>query len=348
MSDVTGRSEEEILDYENGLAAQESLSSPRQEAYLDAYRVAAMRAIDERLGSQWLRDEEHRLRHMTVPDLVGYSTRGTGSSALDPEASGFPTGDLDLALAYGEALLEDVAVRHPGVGLSSDGKPQAETVEASDGDEVATVARGLVLAAAFDVFLERALEAEGELAETGHSVGAACRYDFVSVVDADGHVRRNVCAVIDDGDGGRFTLDLDFPAVLDVVRSGGQRPLSDRVRVASYAVALLGDAVCLLGLGKTLRSDVVGLLGEAVRLLRSLVREARKEQAPDASGSADDIDDEARIDAAHGFSQVKDDSAQSGDSGWPPTDSGGKSIDEVSVDSAGTDHQGLLDDRGKR
>ena len=57
MSDVTGRSEEEIFDYENGLAAQESLSSPWQDTYLDAYRVAAMRAIDEGLGSQWLRDE---------------------------------------------------------------------------------------------------------------------------------------------------------------------------------------------------------------------------------------------------------------------------------------------------
>ena len=86
-------------------------------------------------------------------DLIDYSTRGMGSSVLGPEASGRLAGDLDLALAYGEALLEDVAVRHPGVGLSSDGEPQAETVEASDGDEVATVVRGLVLAAAFDVFL---------------------------------------------------------------------------------------------------------------------------------------------------------------------------------------------------
>ena len=274
-------------------------------------------------------------------DLIDYSTRGMGSSVLGPEASGRLAGDLDLALAYGEALLEDVAVRHPGVGLSSDGEPQAETVEASDGDEVATVVRGLVLAAAFDVFLERALEAEGELAESGHSVGAACRYDFVSVVDADGHVRRSVCAVIDDGDGGRLTLDLDFPAVLDVVRSGGQRPLSDRVRVASYAVALLGDAVCLLGLGKTLRSDVVGLLGEAVRLLRSLVREARKEQSPDASGSADDIDDEARIDAAHGFSRVKGDGAQGGEPWRPPVDGAGKSTEEASDGSVGIDRRAL-------
>lgn len=341
MPDVTGWSEEELLDYENSLATQESLSSPRQEAYLDAYRVAAMRAIDEGLGSQWLRDEEHRLRHMTVPDLIDYSTRGTGSSVSDPEASGFPTCDLDLALAYGEALLEDVAVRHPGVGLSGDGEPQVEAVVASDTDEAVTDDDGLVLAAAFDVFLERALETEGELAETGHSVGAACRYDFVSVVDADGHVRRNVCAVIDDGDGGRFTLDLDFPAVLDVVRSGGQRPLSDRVRVASYAVALLGDAVCLLGLGKTLRSDVVGLLGEAVRLLRSLVREARKEQSPDASGSADDIDDEARIDAAHGFSRVKGDGAQGGEPWRPPVDGAGKSTEEASVGSVGIDRRAL-------
>ena len=348
MPDVTRWSEEELLGYENSLAAQESLSSPRQEAYLDAYRVAAMGAIDEGLGTQWLRDEEHRLRHMTVPDLIDYSTRGTGSSVSGPEASGLLAGDLDLALAYGEALLDDVAVRYPGVGLSGDGEPQVETIEASDGDEVATVARGLLLAAAFDVFLERALEAEGELAEARHSVGAACSYDFVSIVDRDGHVHRGVCAVIDDGDGGRLTLDLDFPAVLDVVRSDGQRPLGDRVRVAGYAVALLGDAGCLLCLGEALRGDIVGLLGEAVRLLRSLVREARKDQPPDAGGSAEDIDDETRIDAAHGSSQVKDDSAQSGDSGRPPSDSGGKSIDEVSVGTVGTDHQGLLDDRGKR
>lgn len=348
MPDVTGWSEEEILDYENGLAAQESLSSPRQEAYLDAYRVAAMRAIDEGLGSQWLRDEEHRLRHMTVPCLIDYSTHGMESSVSGPELSASSSGGLDLALAYGEALLDDVAVRYPGVGLSGDGEPQVEVVVASDADEAVTDDDGLVLAAAFDVFLERALETEGELAETGHSVGAACSYDFVSIVDRDGHVHRGVCAVIDDGDSGRLTLDLDFPAVLDVVRSGGQRPLGDRVRVAGYAVALLGDAGCLLCLGEALRGDIVGLLGEAVRLLRSLVREARKEQSPDAGSSADDIDDETRIDAAHGFSRVKDDSAQSGDSGRPPTDSGGKSIDEVSVGSVGTDHQGLLDDRGKR
>lgn len=341
MPDVTGWSEEEFLDYENGLAAQESLSSPRQEAYLDAYRVAAMRAIDEGIGSQWLRDEEQRLRHMTVPDLIDYSIRGTGSSVLGPEASGLLAGDLDLALAYGEALLEDVAVRHPGVGLSSDGKPQVETVEASDGDEVATVARGLVLTAAFDVFLERALETEGELAETGHSVGAACSYDFVSIVDRDGHVHRGVCAVIDDGDGGRLTLDLDFPAVLDVVRSGGQRPLGDRVRVAGYAVALLGDAGCLLCLGEALRGDIVGLLGEAVRLLRSLVREARKEQSPDAGGSADEIDDETRIDAAHGSSQVKGDGTQGGEPWRPPVDGAGKSTEDASVDSVGIDRRAL-------
>ena len=341
MPDVTGWSEEEILDYENGLAAQESLSSPRQDAYLDAYRVAAMRAIDEGLGSQWLRDEEHRLRHMTVPCLIDYSTHGTRSSVSSPEMSASTSDGLDLALAYGEALLDDVAVRYPGVGLSSDGESQVEVVVASDTDEAVTDDDGLVLAAAFDVFLERALETEGELAETGHSVGAACRYDFVSIVDRDGHVHRGMCAVIDDGDGGRLTLDLDFPAVLDVVRSGGQRPLSDRVRVASYAVALLGDAVCLLGLGKTLRSDVVGLLGEAVRLLRSLVREARKEQSPDASGSADDIDDEARIDAAHGFSRVKGDGAQGGEPWRPPVDGAGKSTEEASDGSVGIDRRAL-------
>ena len=341
MPDVTRWSEVELLGYENSLAAQESLSSPRQEAYLDAYRVAAMRAIDEGLGTQWLRDEEHRLRHMTVPDLIDYSTRGTGSSVSGPEASGLLAGDLDLALAYGEALLDDVAVRYPGVGLSGDGEPQVETVEASDGDEVATIARGLLLAAAFDVFLERALEAEGELAEARHSVGAACSYDFVSIVDRDGHVHRGVCAVIDDGDGGRLTLDLDFPAVLDVVRSGGQRPLGDRVRVAGYAVAFLGDAGCLLCLGEALRGDIVGLLGEAVRLLRSLVREARKEQSPDACGSADDIDDEARIDAAHGFSRVKGDGTQGGEPWRPPVDGAGKSTEEASVGSVGIDRRAL-------
>ena len=75
MPDMTGWSEEEILDYENGLAAQESLSSPRQEAYLDAYRVAAMRAIDEGLGTQWLRDEERRLRSLNLAELTAYSAQ---------------------------------------------------------------------------------------------------------------------------------------------------------------------------------------------------------------------------------------------------------------------------------
>ena len=154
-------------------------------------------------------------------------------------------------------------------------------------------------------------------------------------------MHRGVCAVIDDGDGGRLTLDLNFPAVLDVVRSGGQRPLGDRVRVAGYAVALLGDAGCLLCLGEALRGDIVGLLGEAVRLLRSLVREARKEQSPDACGSADDIDDEARIDAAHGFSRVKGDGTQGGEPWRPPVDGSGKSTEEASVGSVGIDRRAL-------
>ena len=80
MPDVTGWSEEEILDYENGLAAQESLSSPRQEAYFDAYRVAAMRAIDEGLGTQWLRAEERRLRSLDLAELTAYSAQECGAA----------------------------------------------------------------------------------------------------------------------------------------------------------------------------------------------------------------------------------------------------------------------------
>lgn len=72
MPDVTGWSEEEILDYENGLAAQESPSSPRQEVYLDACRVAAMRSIDEGFGTQWLRDEERKLRSLYLAELTTY------------------------------------------------------------------------------------------------------------------------------------------------------------------------------------------------------------------------------------------------------------------------------------
>lgn len=75
MPDVTGWSEEEIRDYENGLAAQESPSSPLQEAYLDAYRVAAMRSIDEGLGTQWLRDEERKLRSLYLGELTVYSAQ---------------------------------------------------------------------------------------------------------------------------------------------------------------------------------------------------------------------------------------------------------------------------------
>ena len=70
MPDVTGWSEEEILDYENGLAAQESPSSPRQEVYLDACRVAAMRSIDEGFGTQWLKDEERKLRSLYLAERL--------------------------------------------------------------------------------------------------------------------------------------------------------------------------------------------------------------------------------------------------------------------------------------
>lgn len=91
MPDVTGWSEDEFLDYEDALATEESLSSSRQEAYLDAYRVAAMRAIDEELGNQWLRDEERRLRSLSLEELTAYSstqeraaagTVGTGHQGL--------------------------------------------------------------------------------------------------------------------------------------------------------------------------------------------------------------------------------------------------------------------------
>lgn len=82
MPDVTGWSEEEFLDYEDALAAEESLSGPQQDAYLDAYRVAAMRAIDEGLGSQWLRDEERWLRSLDLEGLVTYAAQ-EGASATD-------------------------------------------------------------------------------------------------------------------------------------------------------------------------------------------------------------------------------------------------------------------------
>ncbi|WP_454926356.1 hypothetical protein [Actinomyces oris] len=75
MPDVTGWPEEEILDYENGLAVQESPSSPLREAYLDAYRIAAIRSIDEGLGTQWLRDEERKLRSLYLAELTAYSAQ---------------------------------------------------------------------------------------------------------------------------------------------------------------------------------------------------------------------------------------------------------------------------------
>lgn len=100
MPDVTGWSEDELLDYENGLAAQEFLSSPRQEAYLDAYRVAAMRAIDEGLGSQWLRDEERRLRNLDLEELVAYAAEGQVDDDVVHAES-------DLTSDYREDLLSD-------------------------------------------------------------------------------------------------------------------------------------------------------------------------------------------------------------------------------------------------
>lgn len=82
MPDVTGWSEDEFLNYEDALAAEEALSAPGQDAYLDAYHVAVMRAIDEGLGSQWLRDEERRLRSLDLEGLVTYAAQ-EGVSATD-------------------------------------------------------------------------------------------------------------------------------------------------------------------------------------------------------------------------------------------------------------------------
>ena len=232
--------------------------------------------------------------------------------------------DLDLALAHGEALLDDVAVRHPGLGVCGDGQAQAESVGASDDAGAAADEDGWALARVFEVLLERAVEVERDLAEDGHRLGSGCRYDFMTVGDDDGHVRRRMSAVVDDADGGRIAFCLDSPGVLDVVRGGRQRPLGDRVRVAGYVVAILGDAVCLLGLGETLRRKVVGHLGVAVCLLRALVRQARQQQAADADARGDGVHDQGQrvhsdSSPVGGGGATGGDPAPSGNGAWEPT-----------------------------
>ena len=81
------------------------------------------------------------------------------------------------------------------------------------------------------------------------------------------------------------------------------RSLGDRVRVASYVVALLSDAVRFFSLGDALRSKLIGDLGVVVGVLGSLVRQGREDQAAQADGGADDVDDDRGC-AAHGSSSV--------------------------------------------
>ncbi len=77
-------------------------------------------------------------------------------------------------------------------------------------------------------------------------------------------------AVIDDA-GRTVVVDLENPLVRDIVLADPQRPLGDRIRVASELVRLFRNAVCFLGLPKGIRGGAVGGLSEAVAPLRDLI-----------------------------------------------------------------------------
>lgn len=124
----------------------------------------------------------------------------------------------------------------------------------------------------FDVLLDRALHVEHHLAERCHIPGrTGISYDMASYVDDDGGLHSGVCAVV-DADGDPIIVNLEHPSIADVVLGDVQRPLRDRVRVASELVRIYRDAVCLLGLPQGCRGQVVAGLGEAVGLLGELVR----------------------------------------------------------------------------
>lgn len=249
-------------------------------------------------------------------------------SPVTAEPASVPGDDLDLALAHGEGLLGDVAVRYPGLGPGGDGGAQPELVAAGDDDDAGV--GGVELPGSFvggpglfDLLLKRSLQVEEDLAERGAVLGLDRRYDVAATIDDDGHLIRRVCAVIDE-DCSTVLVDLETPAVVDRVQLRVERPLCDRVRVACYLVALYSDAVCLLGLGDAVRGKVVGGLGRAVGLLRALVRQARQQQAADADARGDGVHDQGQ--RVHSDSSpVGGDGAMGGDpapasnDAWEPT-----------------------------
>lgn len=187
---------------------------------------------------------------------------------------------MSVELGLAEGLLELIASTQPKFTGPDNINHNADFPNAYE--EYATTGIDSVDASlVFGYLLAKELDFERILVETGYAVDSCVEQGLVFVADDDKHVACRVGAIVDDYECRRFLIELEPPVVGSLVSGGGQRPLADRIRVATYLVRLGSKIVCRIGNRAGFFGDPVGFLSEGVRVLRSLVRLARLEESND-------------------------------------------------------------------
>lgn len=185
-----------------------------------------------------------------------------------------------VSLACGEALLDFVVSSAPEIR----GVCDVDDDRACRGSEDVYHFLGVGsvdCAPIFEYLLREELVFERDLSERGYLVEPPLRNGLVFVADEHLHVSCRVGAIVDQEDGGCFSIVFDPPLVDRLVGCDAQRSLADRIRVCAYLVRLACKVVGVIGEPLRVDGDPVGFLRESVRRLRDLVAVARLHQGDD-------------------------------------------------------------------
>lgn len=195
------------------------------------------------------------------------------------------------AHSVAQDLLDYIGTRDLCGGVPTQPRPEdgGDGLAVTAGHESGSGGEGLPVwlrAHLFEVLRDRAIQVETDLAERRHIYRTGLSYGMATYIDNDGHLASGVSAIIDDN-AATVILNLEDPAVQDIVLGGAQRPLRDQIRVTSELVRLYRDAVCLLGLPDGLRGNVIRGFRESVAVLGDLVRDGGPPQGRNAGDSTD-------------------------------------------------------------
>lgn len=179
--------------------------------------------------------------------------------------------------------LDYVAAQYPSFTACGDGEAHGSISGAINVEGIVSNERGEHLRGMLhrlDVLFEQAVNPKFDHPEGWYGVELHRRFDVALAVDDEGHVVRHVCAVIDRTQAGRIPeityFDLELPVEAHDVRRRDEGTLRDRVRFASYLVALYSDAIRFLGFDDAVRRRLGRNLRVCVGVLRELVRLPRE------------------------------------------------------------------------